>query len=1026
MNRIPHLIIFLLACLPAWTLAQETYPFNGIRPKEVTALAFINATLWVDADTRMDGATLLLERGRVLAAGIGVAIPAHAVVVDAGGKWIYPSFIDLFSDYGMPRTPSADRAFSPNPQMESNRKGAFGWNQAIRSDIRAAALYEPQPEAARELRGIGIGSVLTHLMDGIARGSAAVVTTGEQAATALLRPDAAAVYSFNKGSSAQQYPSSLMGSIALLRQTYYDAAWYLSAGRSSERNLALEGWSGLQTLPQIFDAGDKWNALRADRIGDEFGVQYIIRGGGNEYQRLSEIRATGASFILPLDFPEAWNVRDPYSARLVSLGELKHWELAPTNARRLHEAGVKFSFTSSGLADRKQFLSALRKVKETGLAESEILRALTQVPASMVGMQNELGALRAGYVANFFVSSGNILEPGSVILDHYIQGELHEVNTAPQPSIAGEYAFMSGGQASVLSVKGEPGNYFSSLLTILPDMGEQQPDDSPASADSIRRKVNIEHHGSQVTLVVEADSAARFSRWRLSGGITEGRISGQGQDASGEWLVWEAIRTATAPPAQKKSPTAAVSRDEGEVTYPFTPFGSAVTPEEETVHIIHATLWTNEKDGIIADGEIILHQGKIAAVGKGLSTAAYPFIRVIDAQGRHVTPGIIDEHSHIALNSVNEGSQASSAEVQEATVIDPEDIDIYRQLAGGVTAAQLLHGSSNPIGGQSALVKMRWGATDRGMLIHGADGFIKFALGENVKQSNWGDFNRTRFPQTRMGVEQVYYDHFHRAREYGNAWKAWSAVQSSGRKKSATAVSPAPRRDLELDALLEILERKRFVTCHSYQQGEINMLMHVADSMGFRINTFTHILEGYKVADKMKAHGAGGSSFSDWWAYKVEVKDAIPHNGALMWENGITVAFNSDDAEMARRLNQEAAKAVKYGGVPEEEALKFVTLNPARLLHLDDRMGSLKAGKDADVVMWTDHPLSVYARAEMTFVDGIRYYDASRDLELRAALVAERARLIEKMLRAQEGGSAGREPAMKNKRYFHCDSLGDR
>jgi hypothetical protein len=356
--------------------------------------------------------------------------------------------------------------------------------------------------------------------------------------------------------------------------------------------------------------------------------------------------------------------------------------------------------------------------------------------------------------------------------------------------------------------------------------------------------------------------------------------------------------------------------------------------------------------------------------------------------------------------------------VQEASVLWPEDIDIYRQLSGGVTAAQLLHGSANPIGGQSALVKMKWGVSADEMLIPNTDGFIKFALGENVKQSNWGDFNTTRFPQTRMGVEQVYYDHFIRAREYAAEWNNYFISGNKKKKFGST-----PRRDLELDALAEILNKQRFITCHSYVQSEINMLMHVADSLGFKINTFTHILEGYKVADKMAAHGAGGSSFSDWWAYKMEVKDAIPHNGALMWKKGITVAFNSDDAEMARRLNQEAAKAVKYGGVPEEEALKFVTLNPAKLLHLDKRMGSLKVGKDADVVLWSGHPMSVYTKAEKTFVDGVCYFDIKVDEARREQMDKERARIIQLMLTAKEKGEPTMMPGFKPRKHFHCDTM---
>ncbi|NBW60060.1 MAG: amidohydrolase, partial [Crocinitomicaceae bacterium] len=360
--------------------------------------------------------------------------------------------------------------------------------------------------------------------------------------------------------------------------------------------------------------------------------------------------------------------------------------------------------------------------------------------------------------------------------------------------------------------------------------------------------------------------------------------------------------------------------------------------------------WTNEQEGILNNATIFIENGKIKRVeiDPKKSGELPKDMLIIDAKGKHLTSGIIDEHSHIAISrGVNEGGQAVSAEVSIGDVVNPDDINIYRQLSGGVTAAQLLHGSANPIGGQSALIKLKWGFSPDEMLIKNAPKFIKCALGENVKQANWGDFNTVRFPQSRMGVEQVFYDGFTRAKAYK---KEWEDFQVNLGKKGASTIF-APRKDLELEVLNEILDSKRFISCHSYVQSEINMLMHVADSMGFKINTFTHILEGYKVADKMKKHGAGGSTFSDWWAYKFEVNDAIPYNAKLMQDQGLVVAINSDDAEMGRRLNQEAAKSVKYGGMSEEEAWKMVTLNPAKLLHLDDRMGSVKIGKDADLVL---------------------------------------------------------------------------
>ncbi|MEK6616030.1 MAG: amidohydrolase family protein, partial [Bacteroidota bacterium] len=309
------------------------------------------------------------------------------------------------------------------------------------------------------------------------------------------------------------------------------------------------------------------------------------------------------------------------------------------------------------------------------------------------------------------------------------------------------------------------------------------------------------------------------------------------------------------------------------------------------------------------------------------------------------------------------------------------------------------------------------GKSPEEMKIKNADGFIKFALGENVKQSNWGELNTQRFPQTRMGVEQVYYDYFTRAKEYSSRWKEYQANENVFEWGKSIS---SPRKDLELDAVAEILDKKRFITCNSYVQSEILMLMHIGDSMGFQVNTFTHILEGYKVADKMKAHGVGASSFSDWWAYKMEVKEAIPYNPALLEKMGIVTAVNSDDAEMARRLNQEAAKSIKYGNLSEEEALKLVTLNPAKLLHLDSHMGSIKVGKDADVVLWTDNPLSIYAKVEKTIIDGVVYYDADTDKQLREDMRKDRARIINLMIEAKKGGAPTQKPEKKEKKEYSC------
>ena len=477
-------------------------------------------------------------------------------------------------------------------------------------------------------------------------------------------------------------------------------------------------------------------------------------------------------------------------------------------------------------------------------------------------------------------------------------------------------------------------------------------------------------------------------------------------------MKWEASLKEPFKLADAKKDSTKKNNVIGALLYPFVGFGNTEKPKSENMLIKNATVWTSEAAGNLDNTDVLIENGKISKIGKNLSAAN---ALVIDGTGKHLTAGIIDEHSHIALSSINEAGQSSSAETRMSDVVNPDDINVYRQLAGGVTTSQLLHGSANSIGGQSAVVKLKWGGNVSEMLLPEAQ-FIKFALGENVKQSSRTDATGVRFPRTRMGVEQVFMDHFIRAREYDRSWASYNSM------KNKIGV-PAPRRDIELDALVEILNGKRHITCHSYVQSEINMLLKVADSLGFKVNTFTHILEGYKVADKMKKHGAAGSSFADWWAYKMEVKDAIPYNAAIMSKVGVVTSINSDDAEMARRLNQEAAKTVEYGGILETEAMKMVTINPAKMLHLDNRTGSIKVGKDADLVLWNNHPLSIYARPDYTIIEGTVYYSTDKDEKRRAEVDKERARLIQKMISAKTGGANVVRPPFRRQRMWHCEDV---
>jgi len=412
--------------------------------------------------------------------------------------------------------------------------------------------------------------------------------------------------------------------------------------------------------------------------------------------------------------------------------------------------------------------------------------------------------------------------------------------------------------------------------------------------------------------------------------------------------------------------------------------------------IRNATILT-VSHGTIDKGDILIKDGKIAAVGGTLKAPADAV--VIDATGQFVTPGIIDCHSHIAVDgSVNEGSVSVSSMVNILDVLNSDDVAIYRDLAGGVTTANVLHGSANSIGGQTVVIKLRWGQPAASLPFEGALPGIKFALGENPKRSNFRvNGAPERYPATRMGVEETIRGAFTEARDYKKSWDDYNKRIAAGEKN----VIP-PRRNLKLDPLVEVLEGKRYVHAHCYREDEILMLLRVAKEFGFRVQTFQHVLEGYKVADEIAAAGTGASTFSDWWAYKVEAYDAIPYNAALMTRRGVLVSINSDDAAEATHLNQEAAKSIRYGGLTHDEALKLVTLNPAIQLGIEKRVGSIDVGKDADLAIYNHDPLSAYAVVQKTLIDGRVYFDREKEQAARPALEKEKKDLLEKAKKKQD------------------------
>jgi len=1001
MRNLMLLVVGLLSLLQV--NAQENFPVNGVASKYEVVHAFINAQIHINAETSLKRAVLIIKNDKILSVGTTVNIPSNAIIHNLEGAHIYPSFIDPYSNYGLPTVEKSK--WNPKPQLESNTAGAYSWNQALKPEFHASEVFSPNKSEAKSYIESGFGTVLSFQKDGIIRGSSAIVSLGDgKAQEELIKPRAMANYSFKKGSSRQNYPSSFMGAIALLRQSIYDALW--ANHNNDNSNLSLMELHDNLKLKPIIEVDNHYAIRNALNIGEEFKMNFIIKGKGDEYLSIENIENTSTQFILPLNFPEPYDVSDPYECLDLSLARMKHWELAPVNPALLASVNISFAFTTAGLKDKNDFLPNLRKSIKHGLSKEIALQSLTTIPAKMLGIESEYGLLKKGMKANFIICEKEIFEEESRIIENWVHGKAYIINEKAEHDYRGSYVLKIDGAIIPMEIEG--------------------------SAESLSAKLTNED-STKVSFTIEND-LIKISYKNTEGGLI--RLSGQGKDpiegqgqlANGDWVSFVIKRkdAYTEDSKEEKDNKQLINIDKvqvlnemGEQWFPNSAYGWTEKPKQKSVLFTNITLWTNEEEGILENSSLAIVDGEILAVGnEAVNTIKHKYaFEIIDGKGKHLSSGIIDEHSHIALRSVNEGSQASSAEVRLSDALRPNDINIYRQLAGGVTVSQLLHGSANPIGGQSALIKMRWGANAEEMLFKGAKPFIKFALGENVKQSNWGSYSNIRFPQTRMGVEQVYYDAFIRAREYDKEWKSWHRLSASQKKESKM-----PHKDLDLECLLEILKDQREITCHSYRQSEINMLMQVADSMNFTLNTFTHILEGYKVAEKMKAHGAGASTFSDWWAYKYEVNDAIPHNGALLNEMGIVTAFNSDDAEMARRLNQEAAKAMKYGNLSEEDAWKFVTLNPAKLLHIENKVGSLKAGKDADIVLWSSHPMSIYSIAEQTYIDGRLYYSLEQDQESRLRNAEERNRLTQKMLADKNGGKEKQKIKKDRSYHFHCDT----
>ena len=991
--------IFIFFIIFGQVYAQNTYPINGVASTFSPVYAFTNGHIIISPEKEISNGNLVIQDGKILSVDSTTPIPKGAIIKDLDGDYIYPSFIDLYSSYGINEVQA--ESYSYRPQYESNKKGPYHWNQSIHPEINASEEFTTNSKEAAHYLSSGFGVVLSHKKDGISRGTATLVAlSNEKEQDCMLDDQAASCFSFRKGVSNQKYPSSRMGSIALLRQLFLDAYWYKSAKLTT--NLSYNAFNSQIDLPHIFEITNILDYRRVYSISDEFEVDFIVKGTGKEYQIINEVQNYKFPIILPLNFPLKYEIMDPEESNILTLSKLKHWETAAFNPRILSENSISFCFTMSDLKNPSDFLKNLRIAISKGLSKKAALHALTREPANLIKKEKSLGTLEAGKQANFIICSSDIFEDG-IIYENWTNGIQNIIDEKIEKDIRGYYSLIpKKGEVQNFSIKGGLSNL--KMIEITSDTSSI--DYSISQIDE-----NIIFGSNDISFRGTAD-------------FIDGDFIGSYQNLDGENIDF-VMKKDSVFSEQESEMIINIDTIIPPIWSPNKAYGNDSEVYSFPTIFRNATVWTNEEEGILRNTDVAISDGKIISIGKNLNLdIVFPKtkmqIKLIDASGKHITCGIIDEHSHIAIShGVNESSQSVTAEVKISDVINPYDHNIYRQLAGGVTTAQLLHGSANPIGGQSAIIKFRWGDSAEEMLINGADKFIKFALGENVKQSNWGDNNTSRFPQSRMGVEQVFYDAFYRAKSYQKEWADYNSLRSHIKRKTTP-----PREDLELNALVEILDSKLFITCHSYVQSEINMLMHVADSMEFTINTFTHILEGYKVSKKMKEHGAGASTFSDWWAYKFEVNDAIPYNAAMLHNNGIVTAINSDDAEMGRRLNQEAAKAIKYGSVTEEDAWKMVTLNPAILLHLEDRIGSLKIGKDADIVIWDNNPLSIYSKVEKTYVDGKLLFSIEKNANLMRRDLKEKMRIINKMGNSKDFEGT-QEIKIDQEKIYHCETIED-
>ncbi len=976
-----------LAALAAGSLeaqqSSRTEPVAGLRDNSTGYHALVGARVVTAPGQVLTNATIVVRNGLVTAVGAGMAAPAGARVWDLKGLTVYPGFIDAHADLGGDAPP------------QGGDVGPTHWNPQVRAWFSTTANLKDDSTRRTALRSLGFGTALAVPRQGIFRGTASVVSLGDAGVRErVLRPDLAQAVGFQRSFAlGGMYPNSAMGTVALMKQTLMDAEWYIRAwgtyetgGRSTLPPETSEALSALGKAvqgkqPVLFQTDSEEDYLRAYKLAADYKLTPWFRGSGQEYRLIDVLKGRTQPLVLPLNFPDAPTVSSPESALNVTLADLRHWYLAPTNPSQLAAAGVPFAITADGLSSLAQFLPNLRTAVARGLTPDKALAALTTVPAAWLGIERTHGTIAPGKAANFVISEGDLFTEEATVRDVWVQGRQYGVTRPPQIDPRGTWTITSDDagtfKTATLRLEG-PLNRIRGTVEL---SGRR-----PVPTTSVR----IIAETGRLEATFPGEPIGQEGALLLSGSVVDSTFFGWLSLPNGTDARYRGARTEAYEGPARGTVAVKVPKIDLPFIRPSMEFGRSAPPvQPATLVVRNATVWTQGPQGRMENADLLVQAGKIVRVGQKL-TAPTGAVEV-DATGKHVTPGLIDPHTHSGVSAVNESGFAIVPEVQMGDVITHNNIWFYRQLAGGLTTTMIKHGSANPIGGENVYVKTRWGSLPDEYKIVGAPRTVKFALGENPKRSP------TRYPNTRMGVQEIIRDHFLAARDYEKEWKAW--------EKTKTGIPP--RKDLRMEAILDILNQKLLISSHGYRADEFLALVRLAEEFGFKVQALQHGVEAYKIASELKKSGVAAVVWSDWGAFKLESYDATSYNARLLIEAGVVTSLHSDDAEISTRMNWEAGKLLR-SGLDEIMALSTVTNQSAKAIAIDSKVGSLEAGKDADFVIWNGNPLSQFTKAEQTWVDGRKYFSLDEDKVLRAEVAKQRAQLIQAVLAA---GGAENTPA---------------